>query len=57
MKKTYIAPAIEEIALSVETALMGASDISVVNEQLDASEAYSDKKNGIWDNNLWGSEE
>lgn len=55
MKKKYIAPASEVIAFKAES-LMMTNSMNVYSEEVDGTEALSNRQNGSWNSSLWGKD-
>ena len=53
MKKKYIAPASEVIAFKAESLMMTNSLDVYSEEELDGTEALSNRQNGSWKSSLW----
>ena len=54
--KKYISPISQLIRLDLEGPVLGGSNslnIDQGDDSYDASESYSNKKEGYWDNNIW----
>lgn len=56
MKKKYIAPASEVIAFKAESPLMTNSMDVCSEEEVDGTEALSNRQNGTWNSSLWGKD-
>lgn len=56
MKKKYIAPASEVIAFKAESPLMTNSMDVYSEEEVDGTEALSNRQNGSWNSSLWGKD-
>lgn len=56
MKKKYIAPASEVIAFKAESPLMSNSLDVYSEEEVDGTEALSNRQNGSWSSSLWGKD-
>lgn len=56
MKKKYIAPASEVIAFKAESPLMTNSLDVYSEEEVDGTEALSNRQNGSWNSSLWGKD-
>lgn len=56
MKKKYIAPASEVIAFKAESPLMTNSMNVYSEEEVDGTEALSNRQNGSWNSSLWGED-
>lgn len=56
MKKKYIAPASEVIAFKAESPLMTNSMDVYSEEEVDGTEALSNRQNGSWKSSLWGKD-
>ena len=56
MKKKYIAPASEVIAFKAESPLMTNSMVVYSEEEVDGTEALSNRQNGSWNSSLWGKD-
>lgn len=56
MKKKYIAPASEVIAFKAESPLMTNSMNVYSEEEVDDTEALSNRQNGSWNSSLWGKD-
>ena len=56
MKKKYIAPASEVIAFKAESPLMTNSMNVYSEEEVDGTEALSNRQNGSWNSSLWGKD-
>lgn len=56
MKKKYIAPASEVIAFKAESPLMTNSMNVYSEEEVDGTEAFSNRQNGSWNSSLWGKD-
>ncbi len=59
MKKMYIRPASETLRLETEGALLQASTqrIEIGEGTATGDEALTDRKTGMWDSDLWGTQE
>lgn len=53
MKKKYIAPASEVIAFKAESLMMTNSMDVYSEEEVDGTEALSNRQNGSWKSSLW----
>lgn len=56
MKKKYIAPASEVIAFKAESLMMTNSMDVYSEEEVDGTEALSNRQNGSWNSSLWGKD-
>ena len=56
MKKKYIAPASEVIAFKAESPLMTNSMNVYSEEEVDGTEALSNRQNGSGNSSLWGKD-
>lgn len=56
MKKKYIAPASEVIAFKAESPMMTNSMDVYSEEEVDGTEALSNRQNGSWNSSLWGKD-
>ena len=56
MKKKYIAPAPEVIAFKAESLMMTNSMNVYSEEEVDGTEALSNRQNGSWNSSLWGKD-
>lgn len=56
MKKKYIAPVSEVIAFKAESPLMTNSMDVYSEEEVDGTEALSNRQNGSWNSSLWGKD-
>lgn len=56
MKKKYIAPASEVIAFKAESLMMTNSMDVYSEEEVDGTEALSNRQNGSWSSSLWGKD-
>ena len=56
MKKKYIAPASEVIAFKAESPLMTNSMNVYSEEEVDGTEALSNRQNGSWNSSLSGKD-
>lgn len=56
MKKKYIAPASEVIAFKAESLMMTHSMDVYFEEEVDGTEALSNRQNGSWNSSLWGKD-
>lgn len=56
MKKKYIAPASEVISFKAESPLMTNSMNVYSEEEVDGTEALSNRQNGSWNSSLWGKD-
>lgn len=56
MKKKYIAPASEVIAFKAESLMMTNSLDVYSEEEVDGTEALSNRQNGSWNSSLWGKD-
>ena len=59
MKKIYIRPASETFRLETEGTLLSGSDLRIQKGEGTATggEALTDRKTGMWDSDLWGTQE
>ena len=59
MKKKYIRPASETFRLETEGTLLSGSDPRIQKGEGTATggEALTDRKTGMWDSDLWGTQE
>lgn len=59
MKKKYIRPASETFRLETEGTLLSGSRLLIEKGEGTAtgSEALTDRKTGMWDSDLWGTQE
>ena len=56
MNMKYIAPASEVIAFKAESPLMTNSMDVYSEEEVDGTEALSNRQNGSWNSSLWGKD-
>lgn len=56
MKKKYIAPTSEVIAFKAESLMMTNSMDVYSEEEVDGTEALSNRQNGSWSSSLWGKD-
>ena len=59
MKKMYIRPASETLRVETEGTLLSGSYLHIEKGEGTAtgSEALTDRKTGMWDSDLWGTQE
>lgn len=59
MKKMYIRPASETLRLETEGTLLNGSNqrIEIGEGTATGNEALTDRKTGMWDSDLWGTQE